>query len=220
MSAENVYCPKCGAQSTDGARFCRHCGTNLEVVSRALTGHLAPLPNDSALNREMEIEYAKEFSRAIYGLLGSIATFTVLMFIFKGAFWVYFLLFWVANNVRDVVQAYLLKRQITDPAAFKAAIEAYRCEKESKKKRKRREEREAQAALQAPQQPVSLYTPAPQSQPVYVPPARTTGEIKKPEGFEFDPDSPPPSVTEHTTELLDSETAEQTRRFVGRKELS
>jgi len=32
-----MFCPKCGAQSDEG-KFCRACGTNLAVVSNALSG--------------------------------------------------------------------------------------------------------------------------------------------------------------------------------------
>lgn len=37
-----MYCPRCAAQNLDDAKFCRSCGTNLEVVSLALSGQ--PLP--------------------------------------------------------------------------------------------------------------------------------------------------------------------------------
>ncbi|HEX8068685.1 MAG TPA: zinc ribbon domain-containing protein [Pyrinomonadaceae bacterium] len=33
-----MYCPKCGTQNIENASFCRGCGTNLTVVSQALTG--------------------------------------------------------------------------------------------------------------------------------------------------------------------------------------
>lgn len=32
-----MYCPQCGAQNTDDTKFCRACGTNLVVVSLALS---------------------------------------------------------------------------------------------------------------------------------------------------------------------------------------
>ena len=32
-----MYCPQCGAQNTDDTKFCRACGTNLGVVSLALS---------------------------------------------------------------------------------------------------------------------------------------------------------------------------------------
>jgi zinc-ribbon domain len=33
-----MYCPKCGSKAIDGQRFCKACGTNLELVSDALEG--------------------------------------------------------------------------------------------------------------------------------------------------------------------------------------
>jgi hypothetical protein len=197
---ELVYCPKCGFQSPSDARFCKRCGTNLEAVSRALTGNL-PVPDSSVLSTEMEIAYAKEFSRALYGMLSSIAVFGVFLFIFKGAFWVWFLLFWVFNSVRDVVQAYLLKQQIKNPAAFQAALEAYKEEKHKKRRRRRGRRQE-----ELPPAPIVQPVPPPRvASGDYIPPARTTGELKKPAEFQFDPDNPPPSVTEGTTRLLEDE---------------
>lgn len=38
-----MYCPQCAAQNTDGAKFCRACGTDLEAVSLVLTSKF-PLP--------------------------------------------------------------------------------------------------------------------------------------------------------------------------------
>jgi hypothetical protein len=201
MSGEAVYCPKCGNPSAGDARFCRKCGTNLEAVSRALTGQLAAT-GDTAVAAEMEIEYAREFSKALYNLLGSVAVFLAMLFIFRGQWWVYFLLFWVANEVRDLAQAYLLKRQIQSPAAFMAALEAYKEQKGRKRKRKRRRDREEQ------EQPAQLQAP-PQAVPIPPAAAPTTGELVRPEEYAFDPSHPPASVTEGTTELLDKE-----RRYV------
>ena len=198
MSSSSVYCPKCGTQGIEGGRFCKRCGTNLEAVSRMLTGELVP-PSTDALATEMEVAYAKEYSKAIYNLLGSVGVFLALLFIFKGAFWVYFLLLWVANNVRDVVQASLLKRQITNPVAFQAALQAYKDEKHKKKRRKREKQR---GELAAPPEPVDIGEPV---HGAYVPPARPTGELEKPKEFVFDPEAPPPSVTEGTTRLLEDE---------------
>ena len=38
-----MYCPQCANQNTDNAKFCRTCGTDLEVVALVLTNKL-PLP--------------------------------------------------------------------------------------------------------------------------------------------------------------------------------
>ena len=32
-----MFCPKCGAQQPDGSHFCRLCGTNLSIVSNAMS---------------------------------------------------------------------------------------------------------------------------------------------------------------------------------------
>ena len=38
-----MYCPRCAAQNLDGAKFCRACGTNLETVALALAQQLEPV---------------------------------------------------------------------------------------------------------------------------------------------------------------------------------
>ncbi|HSS20352.1 MAG TPA: zinc ribbon domain-containing protein [Pyrinomonadaceae bacterium] len=35
-----MFCPKCAAQNLDGASFCRVCGSNISLVSTALSGQL------------------------------------------------------------------------------------------------------------------------------------------------------------------------------------
>jgi len=37
-----MFCPKCGSNQGEGKKFCTVCGTNLLVVSQALTGQLPP----------------------------------------------------------------------------------------------------------------------------------------------------------------------------------
>ena len=37
-----MYCPRCGTQNTDGVKFCRSCGTELEAVALVLSGRAAP----------------------------------------------------------------------------------------------------------------------------------------------------------------------------------
>ena len=33
-----MYCPKCGAESANGQKFCKTCGTNLQLINSALSG--------------------------------------------------------------------------------------------------------------------------------------------------------------------------------------
>lgn len=39
-----MFCPKCGSNQGDGKKFCTVCGTNLLIVSQALTGQLPQAP--------------------------------------------------------------------------------------------------------------------------------------------------------------------------------
>jgi hypothetical protein len=41
-----MYCPRCAAQNLDDAKFCRGCGTSLEVVALALSGRYPPVTQD------------------------------------------------------------------------------------------------------------------------------------------------------------------------------
>jgi hypothetical protein len=36
-----MFCPRCGAQNTEEAKFCRACGTDISLVPQAVTGVLA-----------------------------------------------------------------------------------------------------------------------------------------------------------------------------------
>lgn len=39
-----MFCPKCGTQNPDTGKFCRSCGSDLAVVSEALTGRGGQIP--------------------------------------------------------------------------------------------------------------------------------------------------------------------------------
>ena len=44
MSESELFCPRCGSESVGDIRYCRRCGTNLEVVTKALS--LPALPDE------------------------------------------------------------------------------------------------------------------------------------------------------------------------------
>jgi hypothetical protein len=201
MSATPVFCPKCGFQSSEGIRFCKRCGTNLEAVSKVLTGALTPQTRDE-VTTEVEVVYAREMSRALYKVIGSIALFAVMMIVFKAQWWVLFFLFPLADAIKDLVHAQFIRRNVTDPYAAKAAFEARKGSKKKRGKKHRQQENDAQTS----------YTPGP-PQTAYPVAAPTTGELEKPreleEPREYDfTGIEPPSVTESTTRLLEKDGAD------------
>jgi len=54
-----MYCPSCGLEHLEARRFCNRCGTNLELISRALTG----TPSDPTIGQKLE-QRQKAMSRA------------------------------------------------------------------------------------------------------------------------------------------------------------
>jgi hypothetical protein len=48
-----MYCPKCAGENSEEVKFCRVCGTNLEMVSLVLTGK--PLPDTASENDPNEL---------------------------------------------------------------------------------------------------------------------------------------------------------------------
>ncbi len=83
-----MFCPKCGSNQSEGRKFCTICGTNLQIVSQALTGghpqsqQAPPAPHPLAIDYKRELE--KGITFAIIG--GGFLAFKLLNFIFTGAF--------------------------------------------------------------------------------------------------------------------------------------
>jgi len=42
-----MFCPKCGTQNIEDARFCRGCGADIALVPQAMTGHLPETNSDN-----------------------------------------------------------------------------------------------------------------------------------------------------------------------------
>ncbi len=47
-----MFCPKCGTQNPEDGKFCRKCGTDLNMVSEALTGKLSHSKNLKSNKKE------------------------------------------------------------------------------------------------------------------------------------------------------------------------
>ncbi len=60
-----MYCPQCGSNQSEGKRFCTICGTNLQVVTQALTGQLQPAYHPPAIPHPYEIEQQRETAKGL-----------------------------------------------------------------------------------------------------------------------------------------------------------
>jgi hypothetical protein len=81
-----MFCPKCGSNQGEGKKFCTVCGTNLLIISQALTGqlpqpaiHYAP-PVVSPQEIERQQEMRKGITMAILG--GGYIVYKLISFIF------------------------------------------------------------------------------------------------------------------------------------------
>ena len=65
-----MYCPSCGTENLngDGIRFCRSCGEDLRVVSRAVTKSL-PLQVASALDSYLENRYQQNLRNGVLNVV-------------------------------------------------------------------------------------------------------------------------------------------------------
>ncbi|MDQ3013472.1 MAG: zinc ribbon domain-containing protein, partial [Acidobacteriota bacterium] len=86
-----MFCPKCGSNQSDGKKFCTVCGTNLLIVSQALTGqlpqppvHYAP-PVISPHEIERQQEMKKGITMAVLG--GGYIVYKIISFIFSFPFY-------------------------------------------------------------------------------------------------------------------------------------
>jgi hypothetical protein len=174
IGGQPMFCPQCATQNADDAKYCRSCGTDISLVSQAVTGHLAErlaVEDESRLSRRQRrrrrrgrdegppsIEHAVK--RFFMGMAFIFVAFSARTWAPAGRIWWFWMFIPAAVMLADGVSTYL------------------RIAEDRKK-------------LAAP----PLYAPAP---PVIAPPqrvsalpTRNTGEIL-----------PPPSITEGTTRHL------------------
>src|SRR6185369_12022145 len=62
---ELMYCPTCSTQAVEGAKFCKTCGMNLNVVTQALNGEA--IVTDPLREREFK-RARKQISDGIHGV--------------------------------------------------------------------------------------------------------------------------------------------------------
>ena len=169
------YCPKCAAQNSEGARYCRACGADVHLVPAAMTGHLpeqlaragenAPATPAPQRYRKGHVPSYEEGVRAIIAGLGFIfVSAGIGLFAPAGRLWFFWLLipafFILSHGVSQLLGAKRRENELAHLAARPAEF------------------------APPPVRPAPLFEPAP---------SRQTGEIL-----------PPASVTEGTTRHLDA----------------
>ena len=95
-----MYCPKCGMKVDQGINFCRTCGTDVRLVSAALTGTLTPAETNHQLERptsgEQYLSDSKLISRGVQEMSIGAAFLTisicVMLFAPAGRLWWFWML--------------------------------------------------------------------------------------------------------------------------------
>ncbi len=86
-----MFCPKCGSNQSEGKKFCTVCGTNLLIVSQALTGQLQQPPMQYAppAISPQEIERQQEMKQGITMTVlgGGYIVYKLISFIFSFPFY-------------------------------------------------------------------------------------------------------------------------------------
>ena len=76
-----MYCPSCSSLNNDDVKFCTRCGTNLGVVSDALSGkHTSPSQIDERMVSLFKDYYSGRNSVIIGGVVCAIVLFKVMLF--------------------------------------------------------------------------------------------------------------------------------------------
>lgn len=131
-----MYCPRCAAQNLEGTKFCRTCGTNLEVVALALTDSFpVEKANKKIVSSKTGKTWIKKRSEGMknliqgVGLLSASALLAAMLGIFSNnpdwiVIWLV-LVGWMAvlgvvtvgSGIGDLIEARFLLRLLKEPLA-------------------------------------------------------------------------------------------------------
>jgi zinc-ribbon domain len=172
-----MYCPNCGINNLEGARYCRSCGADISLVPQALAGHLpesqpvASVDEGRHGHRRRGGPSLDKAVRSIFMGLGFIVVAIVLGFLPMGRAW----WFWM------FIPAFAtLGGGVAEWIRFKQA------------EQERLMPRASMPPAMGQARPPAMFAPAPQYTEA---PRRNTAELVM----------PPPSVTEGTTRHLGAE---------------
>jgi flagellar biosynthesis/type III secretory pathway M-ring protein FliF/YscJ len=189
MSEKVSFCPRCKTESSDSTRFCRKCGTSLEIVNRAPTDSQEATSRDQSTKltakhfKELKSEITWTAVRGLVTLIVALPSFFLFSIAMGTLGWMIMLLPWlivlifIALGVRDLLRSYGM---LKDPQAAIAAFNEEKTKTEIKQVSTR--------AFISDHPSGSLQ-------------AKTnslTGDERREES-EFDEKGFPASITEHTT---------------------
>ncbi|MCA1817368.1 MAG: zinc ribbon domain-containing protein [Acidobacteria bacterium] len=87
-----MFCPKCGVQNLDDAKFCRACGANIALVPHALAGRLMRRGDSDEDEDEDELVVGDKYTveRGVRKLVSGacfLVAFVVMVLFFREFFW-------------------------------------------------------------------------------------------------------------------------------------
>lgn len=122
-----MFCPKCGTENPNNGKFCRSCGTDIGVVSQALTGKLsvkgefdyalAELEEKGKRRKDPDDLFA-EGIKELFGGAGFVIIALILSFtgIIGGEFWWFWLLipagFMIGGGIANIWKAKRLTKRL------------------------------------------------------------------------------------------------------------
>jgi len=124
-----MFCPKCATQNNDGAKFCRLCGSDISLVSQAMTGQIAyPIANEGEDDRETRRRSRRgrtpSLERGIKNMFmgfGFLFVAIALSFSAMGRFWWFWMLLPAFSMIGGGVAEYMRSRQALN-ASPKATV--------------------------------------------------------------------------------------------------
>lgn len=93
-----MYCPNCGSNNQPEVKFCTRCGTNLGVVSEALTGKLPTRAADNEHTTKVMRDYYRGRKDTITGatlILAGLLIMAILVASGMKAVGAFFIIFWM-----------------------------------------------------------------------------------------------------------------------------
>ncbi|MGH9822306.1 MAG: hypothetical protein ACREDR_03455 [Blastocatellia bacterium] len=99
-----MYCPKCAGSNADDSKFCRLCGTDLSLVSQAMTGRIQVQPTEPDWGRGLRRRDRKHGPPTLYGglvqlFMGCGFLIVTLALMLSHQYWGIFLLFAAFPNL-------------------------------------------------------------------------------------------------------------------------